>query len=268
MHLDHVVIRVDHLEPAVALFIEQGFKVTMGGEHSGGLTENALIHFADGTYLELLHFKKPLSAQLLWRSGLAKLLLANGAHHLRYRFVQLIGMAPGLADAALLCPDLPAFCRSLSSADLPHAPAADFGRQAPDGTRYVWQIACSIEPGLPFAMSEFSPPRQISEALTQHPNGITGIKTLHYAVSASTERQQPWRILEPAHWTETEDGDRNDKLALVYHAVSKQPEWEKWVHASRNKPVRLELSIARADSQSSLSLPPHWHGDIRLVPER
>ncbi|CDO71886.1 hypothetical protein BN946_scf184940.g33 [Trametes cinnabarina] len=56
--LDHIV----HLSPPGTLedsadaFRKLGFTVTPGGTHADGQTANALIIFADGTYLELLHF--------------------------------------------------------------------------------------------------------------------------------------------------------------------------------------------------------------------
>ncbi|KAH9857511.1 glyoxalase-like domain-containing protein [Lenzites betulinus] len=62
--LDHIV----HLTPpgslaeSVEAFRALGFTVTPGGTHADGLTANALVVFADGIYLELLHFTRPLPA--------------------------------------------------------------------------------------------------------------------------------------------------------------------------------------------------------------
>ncbi|KAI0737993.1 glyoxalase-like domain-containing protein [Daedaleopsis nitida] len=59
--LDHI----PHLTPpgtlaeSVGAFIRLGFTVTPGGTHAGGATANALVVFADGTYLELIHFVHP-----------------------------------------------------------------------------------------------------------------------------------------------------------------------------------------------------------------
>src|SRR5439155_377339 len=52
--LDHVVVVVGPLADAVAVFTSAGFTVTPGGRHDALPTENALVCFADGTYLELL----------------------------------------------------------------------------------------------------------------------------------------------------------------------------------------------------------------------
>ncbi|HKP30279.1 MAG TPA: VOC family protein [Gemmatimonadales bacterium] len=51
--MDHVGIGVRDLEAATASFTRLGFVVRPGGQHPGG-TENNLIFFPDGSYLELL----------------------------------------------------------------------------------------------------------------------------------------------------------------------------------------------------------------------
>ncbi|TBU26061.1 glyoxalase-like domain-containing protein [Dichomitus squalens] len=59
--LDHIL----HLVPPATLpecidaFRKLGFTISPGGTHSHGLTANALVIFADGTYLELAHFVAP-----------------------------------------------------------------------------------------------------------------------------------------------------------------------------------------------------------------
>jgi hypothetical protein len=70
--MDHVIILVDDLERASADFEALGFTVTPGGEHGEGLTHNALIHFADGTFFELFAYKRGWRASVLrwlYRAG-------------------------------------------------------------------------------------------------------------------------------------------------------------------------------------------------------
>ena len=57
--LDHVVMVVRDLDSATDDYRRRGFTVTPGGEHADGLTHNALIPFADGSYLELVAFHEP-----------------------------------------------------------------------------------------------------------------------------------------------------------------------------------------------------------------
>src|SRR4051794_39931343 len=60
--IDHIVIAVSELDQAVADYQQIGLTVTPGGEHKGGATHNALVSFADGTYLELIAIKDPVKA--------------------------------------------------------------------------------------------------------------------------------------------------------------------------------------------------------------
>ena len=54
LRLDHAVIAVADLAAAMADYEALGFTVRFGGEHPGRRTHNALIYFADGSYLELI----------------------------------------------------------------------------------------------------------------------------------------------------------------------------------------------------------------------
>ena len=50
--LDHVVFVVRDLPGAIDDYRRRGFTVTPGGEHVDRQTHNAVIPFADGSYLE------------------------------------------------------------------------------------------------------------------------------------------------------------------------------------------------------------------------
>jgi hypothetical protein len=56
--IDHVVVVIQELERAMVAYRGLGFTVVPGGRHATG-THNALVGFADGTYLELLAFREP-----------------------------------------------------------------------------------------------------------------------------------------------------------------------------------------------------------------
>ncbi|MGH2349068.1 MAG: VOC family protein [bacterium] len=60
--IDHVVVLVGDLPAAITQYESAGFDVRRGGVHPGAGTENALIAFADGSYLELLAVSDPLQA--------------------------------------------------------------------------------------------------------------------------------------------------------------------------------------------------------------
>ena len=66
--IDHIVILVSELESAIADYTALGFSVVRGGDHPG-VTHNALVAFADGTYLELIAFKQPDEGHHWWQRG-------------------------------------------------------------------------------------------------------------------------------------------------------------------------------------------------------
>jgi len=68
--LDHVVIAVHDLKAAERVYSGLGFAITPGGRHPGG-TQNSVIRFSVGGYLELL---TPSDASLPGGSEVAKLL--------------------------------------------------------------------------------------------------------------------------------------------------------------------------------------------------
>ncbi len=77
--LDHFIVLVNDLNAAVETFRSIGFDVRAGGEHPAFGSHNALVAFADGSYLELLAFKDPaLAASTFWGDGVRKLKVGEG----------------------------------------------------------------------------------------------------------------------------------------------------------------------------------------------
>src|SRR5437016_2703006 len=85
--LDHVVLVARDLDAAVADHRRRGFTVTPGGKHADGLTHNALVPFADGSYLEIVAFPD----------------LDRAVSH---RWWKIAAEGGGFADFALLSDDL------------------------------------------------------------------------------------------------------------------------------------------------------------------
>ena len=161
--IDHLVIVVPDLERAARSYGELGFTVVRGGKHPIG-TENALIGFADGAYLELLAFVVPDSPHP-WFAALAK--------------------GGGLVDFCLQTDDLDAEIDRFRQASVELSDPMRLTRERPDGYQLGWRL--SFPPAdragvLPFLIDDETPrdervPRQVT-----HPNGATGIDTLTVAV--------------------------------------------------------------------------------------
>jgi hypothetical protein len=153
--LDHVVLVARDLNTAIADHRRRGFTVTPGGEHADGMTHNALITFADGSYLELVAFRD------LGRS-------------LTHRWWKVAADGGGLADFALLSDDLAADSAAL--AELVKSPPKDGGRIRPDDVKLRWRTAVLAAP-LPFLIEDLTARelRVPGGASAEHANGATGI---------------------------------------------------------------------------------------------
>lgn len=159
--IDHVVIGVRDMDTAAADFTRAGFTVTPGGEHTGGVTHNALVAFADGSYFELIAWKDPDTPVDTdwWRRFQA---------------------GEGFIDYALRTDDLDAEVDRLRAAGLdvpePHAG----GRTRPDGQPVEWrnlQFGPRSSGSLPFYCHSMNDRalRVPSADAAIHANGVTGV---------------------------------------------------------------------------------------------
>ncbi len=118
--IDHVVVVVRELARASADYEQAGFAVTPGGEHAGGATHNALVAFADGTYIELIAFKAPDQPQ-------------------EHRWWERLQRGEGLVDYALLSDDLDRDAERARQRGLAVRGPVDGGRRRPDGQEIAWR---------------------------------------------------------------------------------------------------------------------------------
>lgn len=130
--IDHVIFVVPDLDAATREHRGRGFTVTRGGEHADGRTHNALVGFADGSYLELLAFHD----------------LGRARDH---RWAPVAERGGGWADFALRSDDLAADAEALG--DLVTQTPQERGRTRPDGVRITWRAAL-LRPPLPFLIED------------------------------------------------------------------------------------------------------------------
>jgi hypothetical protein len=177
--IDHIVILVDNLDRAQAEYATVGFTVVPGGEHAGGLTHNALVAFADGTYLELLAFRRPL-AELA--SGMS--LPPGGLSRLTERWIARVTGGPGLLDFALLPTTLAADLAAARARGLALEGPRSGGRRRPDGQEVAWELGIPVAPDLPFLCADVTPRdlRVPTGAAREHANGARGVAGITVAV--------------------------------------------------------------------------------------
>jgi hypothetical protein len=163
--LDHLVILVEELEAAIVGYEELGFRVTPGGAHADGLTRNALIPFADGTYLELAAFVDSTDEQdNVW--GWRPFLKTGG----------------GLVDYCVTSDNLASDVQRLTKAGFDVDGPDGGGRRLPEGTEIRWKSARIRQEGrmLPFLIEDETPRslRVPDGPSAEHANAALGISRL------------------------------------------------------------------------------------------
>lgn len=175
--LDHVVILVADLEQAIAGYSALGFTVQRGGTHAAGSTHNALVGFADGSYLELIAFLRPDPAHR-WGAFAAR------GHQ-------------GFVDFALLPPSVGEVVARARAAGVDYRGPLDGGRTTLDGQVLKWQIGTPPSPDLPFLCGDITPRalRVREGAVREHANGVTGVASITVQVADEATSLQRYAAL-------------------------------------------------------------------------
>lgn len=179
--IDHIVIAVADLEQATRDYEALGFTVLPGGEHPRG-SRNALVVLADGAYLEIIAFPRPVPGFRWW-----EVFAAAG---------------PGFVDYALLPDDFEADVARQRVTGIELEGPIDGSRLQPDGSRIAWRSARPLEPDIPFLVEDTTPRHlRVPEGAPRiHANGVTGVAAVTVAVrdfAASIARYRTLLKQEP-----------------------------------------------------------------------
>jgi hypothetical protein len=180
VELDHVVVVVETLAGALRDFEDAGFVVTPGGRHDAIPTENALVVFADGTYLELLAARDPDARRALrelrgtdrWGRHL------HEASAIARRFLPLLAGPGGVSDFALRTSKLDRIAAETRRRGYALTGPVEMHREQPDGGRLEFNMLFPAEPQLPFLIADRTPiALRVPETpgARAHPNGALGI---------------------------------------------------------------------------------------------
>ncbi len=253
--IDHAVIVVDNLAAAIDRFRAEGFKVIPGGAHGDGATENALIPFADGSYLELFASVDPKMAEkmrnLLLSGGFDSAI--TGLDAMSKRFMLHLARGAGLRDFAV----------SRSGLDLARAATAagrkgaaltgpiPMSRIRPDDRIVRWRVAVPIFPeaeAAPFLIADDTPRdlRVPGGEATRHPNGALGIERIVIAA------QDPGAVIR---WYDAVFPPRSSPSSAItarYHFIGSVVIVRGLVGAEREGPAELFLRTARGARQLRL----------------
>jgi catechol 2,3-dioxygenase-like lactoylglutathione lyase family enzyme len=166
--IDHLVVVVSNLEAAAEDYRRLGFTVVPGGRHPGVGTYNALIAFADSSYIELIGFYEPRADHRWWAP------LQRGG---------------GLVDFCLQTDDLAGDLQALRRAGVDIGDPEARDRTRPDGVEIRWTFALARGPHrgvAPFIIADVTGRDVRVPQERSHANGVTGIGTVTVAVSDVT----------------------------------------------------------------------------------
>ena len=161
--IDHIVIAALSLERAMATWRALGFQVVEGGRHPYG-SYNALIGFADGSYIELLGFYEESRDHVWW-----DLLHERGG---------------GLIDFCMATDDIRADHAAFRAQGVECSELIEGGRERPDGYEVKWinnKVGGDWQGLIPFIIEDVTPRWERLPRETAHANGVTGIDSLSLA---------------------------------------------------------------------------------------
>ena len=161
--MDHLVVVVKDLDSAAKDYEQLGFTVVPGGQHPVG-SHNALISFADGSYLEIIAFYREAVDHRWWEP------LSKGE-----RFV----------DVCLQTDDLHGDTRKLRDAGVAINDPVPWSRKRPDGYELKWllSLATGTHRGVaPFLIEDVTPRSERIPQQSRHANTVTGIGKITLAV--------------------------------------------------------------------------------------
>lgn len=173
--IDHVIVLLPYsLVISPPSWLTSAFTISPGGRHADGLTENRLILFADGSYVELVAFidDDPKSREGHWwdkEFGIVDWALTN--------------TSKDQPDVTTINSRL----ESISSKVRYDEPVAG-GRKRPDGVELRWKVTfpAGIERGaVPFWCHDVTEREKrvpISKAATEHPCGALGVAGIRVGV--------------------------------------------------------------------------------------
>jgi len=164
---DHAIIAVDDLDKAVEDYQALGFHVVYGGAHASGTTHNALIVFADGSYLELM----ALTGK------------AADPDNPAPDYGHLLRDGAGIVGYAIVTTNLDADAEALRGRGLTVSEPEEGSRQRKDGVELEWKTLRVGEGMSPFFIEDVTD-RDLrvptGDPITTHENGVVGVHGLAF----------------------------------------------------------------------------------------
>lgn len=204
--IDHLVIIGNDLDLLTRQYCDLGFTVTPGGKHPWG-THNALVPFADGSYLELIAF---------WQID---------TQSRRYQRLQHGG---GLIEFMLTSDAIDTDMAAAIQRGAPYGNPVPGSRMRPDGIEVAWLDGppnADNPAQLPYMIQDVSA-RQVrvpDGTARLHENGVTGIIRLVLVVADLAISVQAYQTLL-GYAPETSCDVENNRRTAIFHIGQHQLE--------------------------------------------
>lgn len=274
---DHLVLKVNNLPQAIQTFSSAGFQVTNGGTHKGGYSENALVFFQDGSFIELLALKKGLKPFLLKMYAKTRGFMSlkySKKWGLFHRFYDRVLTLPeGITDFCLLTDDLQRQLERIDGEGLFVTKPMPAYRKKPDGSVVRWQMASTLLSELPFMRGPYSPESTEDGKVSEHTNGITGIKSVTMLALDFKEMVRNLSVIldqPPQNLEESREREATFEMGRSLLHIKKSSEHDSLVKQLRGKGLGvfgIEWAYD-AGSQAPKEGFPSLHGLVALEPAR
>ena len=206
--LDHIVILVSpEVLADLPVWLTSSFTILDGGRHSNGITENKLILFQDGVYIELIAFIQGSSPEKRASTRWGK---RNEGEVVDFALTLL--QSERASDEPFHPEDV---FRSIiqdrvreSQTALEYSDPVAGGRVTPDGTELRWAISGpawtttsqSVEGELPFWCLDRTPrdlrvPFRSPPDVTKHACGAIGVRAVGVSIAGGEDRGEKFRTV-------------------------------------------------------------------------
>ena len=209
-NLDHVVLVVQNMDTVINQFRNSGFCVQRLGETRDRISSMAMISFKDGTYLELLSPNKPETIEILTTlKNDGKLKEYKKKHNLSINkereHIDNFTSCDGLKDYAIKVNSVENILPKLKEVGLSYSQISETGYKS-NGKSVVMHVTTPSKKSMPQILSDHTPISYRRGVLSQHDNGVEGIKRIVIAVknlNDTVERYQRLvgiRCIKPANY--------------------------------------------------------------------
>ncbi|KAK4447365.1 glyoxalase-like domain-containing protein [Podospora aff. communis PSN243] len=283
--LDHIVILLPHSTLAdLPAWLSDSFTITPGGRHSNNITENKLILFQDGIYIELIAFVDgtPTEVRKSTRWG-------RRAEGEAVDFALTLLPEPGSPEESFDPEEV--FKNGVqkmvegAATGYEYLDPAAGGRITPDGTELRWAVAVPkqgerlVEGELPFWCLDRTPrdlrvPFRARSEAARHPSAVTGVAAVELRVNGVDNQDELARVYESLLGEGiTEDGTSNRVWELgvpetqqerVTTLILKAP-GEATAAQDRTASISLTLFTAGASKAISGEIAPGRLLEINLI---